>query len=57
VDSGGNYHGFLRTADGAFTPFDVEGATSTAIYAINDKGAVAGTYGTKDGTIGFAGKP
>lgn len=57
MDSGGNYHGFLRTADGAFTPFDVEGATSTAIYAINDKGAVAGTYGTKDGTIGFAGKP
>jgi len=25
--------------------------------AINDKGAIAGSYGTNDGTFGFAGKP
>jgi len=56
LDSTGT-HGFLRFADGTFTPFDIEGATWTGIYVLNDKGEIAGEYGTKDGVFGFAGKP
>ena len=56
-DSSGQGHGFLRTAHGTFTPFDYPGASWTEIRAINDKGAIAGSYGTNDGTFGFAGKP
>jgi len=59
----GNYwnstsgHGFLRAADGTFTPFDIEGAYSTVINLINDKGVIAGNYRNKDGYFGFIGKP
>jgi probable HAF family extracellular repeat protein len=56
----GVYHGFLRTADGVFTPFDVAGSFSTTITAINDKGAIAGIYQEKDDFspyLVFAGKP
>jgi len=50
-------HGFIRAADGTFTPFDIEGGSLAEIRAINDKGAIAG-YAWKDGVrIGFAGKP
>ncbi|MBL8214141.1 MAG: hypothetical protein JNK87_25700 [Bryobacterales bacterium] len=35
---------FLRSADGTITLFDVPGATSTALTAINDNGTVTGTF-------------
>jgi hypothetical protein len=58
VDSAGIYHGFIRAADGTFTPFDPEGSVYTDIRAINNKGAIAGTYATQDGqAFDFAGKP
>jgi len=51
-------HGFIRTADGTITPFDVEGSVNTQIFAINNKGAIAGIYTNADGVIfGFAGTP
>jgi len=50
-------HGFLRAADGTFTPFDFEGAYSTVINLINDEGMIAGNYRNKDGYFGFIGKP
>jgi len=59
VDSEGRtWHGFIRTADETFTPFDVRGSTYTQILAMNNKGAIAGVYTNKDGvTLAFAGKP
>lgn len=57
-DNNDTVHGFFRTADGTFTPFDIEGAASTIISAINNKGAIAGQYTNQDGDLlGFAGKP
>jgi len=58
TDHGNVAHGFLRAADGTFTPFDVKGSIGTEIDAINDKGEIAGTYKNTDGVpFGFAGKP
>ncbi len=57
TDASGKGHGFIRTADGTFTPFDIDGAYGTGLTAINDKGMIAGGYSTKDGHFGFAGKP
>ncbi len=52
------WHGFIRTADGTIAPFDVEGAVNTQIFAINNKGAIAGIYTNAAGVIGgFAGTP
>jgi len=57
TDSSNVTHGFLRAADGTFTPFDIAGASWTRITAINDKGAITGSAWI-DGTVyGFAGKP
>jgi len=57
VDSSRNVHGFFRTADGTFTPFDLKGSGSTDIRAINDKGAIAGSTWIDGHVFGFAGKP
>jgi hypothetical protein len=40
----GEYHGFLRTKDGAINPIDVLGAVTTYASDINDGGAITGTY-------------
>jgi len=58
LDSSGVTHGFLRAADGTFTPFDPKGSVFTRIQAINNKGAIAGSYWTQDDQFfDFAGKP
>ena len=51
VDVNNVYHGFLRSRDGKFTTFDAPGADTTpnsfngtAALAINDLGAITGTY-------------
>lgn len=58
-DSGNDAHGFLRTPDGTYTTFDVDGA-QTVPNRINDRGAVVGTYidpntGIWDGFLRTAG--
>ena len=51
-------HGFIRIADGTFTVFDPPGAVSSGINAINNKGAITGSYTNQDGArLAFAGKP
>lgn len=57
VDGSRNMHGFFRTADGTFTPFDLKGSGGTDIRAINDKGAIAGSTWIDGHVFGFAGKP
>ncbi|HWY13687.1 MAG TPA: hypothetical protein VNX86_00930 [Rhizomicrobium sp.] len=42
-DSFANFYGFLRTPDGTFTEFAVDGGQTIA-YGISDNGAVSGTY-------------
>src|SRR5262245_61012362 len=37
-------HGFLRSADGSFTSFDVPSATSTFAMGINGTGQIVGQY-------------
>jgi hypothetical protein len=51
TDSSHNCHGFIRSADGTLTVFDVSGANSTRAFAINAKGEVTGSYqtGSTDG--------
>jgi hypothetical protein len=44
ADAAGTYHGFVRTAAGAFTDFDVPGARNTYVLGINAAGAISGTY-------------
>ncbi len=39
-------HGYVRTLGGAFTTFDVPGATATYAYGLNDLGQVTGSYGS-----------
>src|SRR5207248_1191389 len=43
-DSSGYYHGFLRTADGTITSFDVSGTHYTYPRSINGNGVIAGFY-------------
>jgi len=45
-DSNGLNHGFLRTAQGKFTTFDVPNAIGNLLYNafVNDRGIVAGTW-------------
>jgi uncharacterized membrane protein len=45
-DAMSNFHGFLRNPNGAITPFDVPGASSTFASGINDAGEIVGTYAT-----------
>ena len=52
------YHGFVRTADGAISAFEVPGAGTglgegTQARAINDLGAITGFYVDDIGTHGF----
>ena len=49
IDSNGAYHGYVRTAAGAITTFDISGAGSgagqgTAPASINTAGTIAGSY-------------
>lgn len=39
---GSAWHGFVRTPDGTITPFDPDGATYTAAFAINNAGTTTG---------------
>jgi len=48
-DSSKVRHGFIRTADGTFTPFDPAGSTRTEILAINNNGAIMGNYADQNG--------
>ncbi len=51
-------HGFLRTADGSFTTFDVPGATGgTWVRGISDRGLIVGGYIDGDGTHAFQRTP
>jgi len=44
-DSGGNAHGFLRTAStGVITEIKYPGALQTSCFGINDTGEISGTY-------------
>lgn len=47
---GGANHGFARTADGAFTPIDVPGASGTTPAFINLEGVIVGSYLDSTGT-------
>jgi probable HAF family extracellular repeat protein len=55
----GGYHGFVRDGSGAFTTFDITGATDgTYPQSINAKGEVAGGYRDSNNLLhGFVGKP
>jgi hypothetical protein len=44
VTTGGQIHGFIRTASGSVTIFDPIGSIETSVNALNDVGEVAGTY-------------
>jgi len=51
-------HGFLYAADGTFTVFDMPHSRFTEITALNNKGAIAGTYQKRDyAYLAFAGTP
>src|ERR1700733_3196601 len=41
---GTDYHGFVRTADGAITTFDIAGSLDIYAPSINSGGAIAGYY-------------
>lgn len=43
VHAGNQWHGFVRTKDGAFAQFDPDGSTDTEVSAINSSGVVIGT--------------
>lgn len=47
---GSQWHGFVRTPDGALTQFEPDGGASTDVTAINDLGTVTGT--SQIGAIG-----
>lgn len=49
-----NAHGFLRMRDGHFRTLDVQGATNTQVFGINDRRATVGQYTDATGTHGFA---
>jgi hypothetical protein len=61
LDSSGVAHGFVRTCDGNFTPFDVPsdtGAVETAAFSINSLGAVTGEFLDSIGAMhGFSRSP
>src|SRR6516162_8866902 len=44
TDTGGRFHGFLRSPWGAFTTFDPPGSVETFANSINPAGAITGTY-------------
>ncbi|MGA2592358.1 MAG: hypothetical protein ABSH32_20800, partial [Bryobacteraceae bacterium] len=44
-DNSSLLHGFVRTASGIMTTFDVPGANSTVPASINAAGVIAGSYG------------
>jgi hypothetical protein len=46
-------HAFVRSADGAFTTFDVSGSSGTGSSDINPGGVVIGSYTLARGAHGF----
>src|SRR5438105_2487757 len=56
-DAGGEYHGFLRTADGTITSFDVPGTNFTYPRNINNVGAITGSYQGSSNYEGFVRAP
>jgi hypothetical protein len=58
--SDGNFHGFFLSG-GAFTEYDIAGATSTLVHSINDAGDFAGAFsltgpnGTHQGFVSVGG--
>ena len=50
-------HGFVRTFDGTITTFDPSGAAYTYALAINDKGAVTGSFADGNGEHGYVRRP
>jgi hypothetical protein len=48
--TGAELHGFLLAngVNGRFTPIDFPGAPSTAVFGINDRGQITGTYVNPD---------
>ena len=56
-DADGNEHGFVL-CNGVYTTIDVPGSTATAVFSINAKGEIVGSYDDADGvTHGFVGTP
>jgi hypothetical protein len=54
----GNYHGFLRAANGTFTYFDPPGSVFTTPVAINPAGEITGNFkGSDNVTHGFVRSP
>jgi hypothetical protein len=53
VVGNGAQHGFVRTPDGNFTPFDVPGGTNTQPVSINNEGVITGSYTANGVTYGF----
>ena len=47
--SAGNYHGFLRDAQGNFTALDYPGSVDTKANGINNRGYIVGSYVDADG--------
>ena len=58
IDGSNVYHGFLRTLDGAITPFDPPGGPGAHALGINPAGAITGSYGdVGSGVHGFLRAP
>ena len=53
VEEDGPRRGYLRTADGNLERIDIPGSAETIVSAINDAGAVAGSYGDYGDQDGF----
>lgn len=50
MDSGWNWHGFIRKPDGTITTVDIAGATDTGFLGINDSGQIVGYYVDSQGS-------
>jgi hypothetical protein len=51
VDKNNVGHGFVRSASGVYTTFDVPGAGITAPWNINTSGVITGFYGDSNGVV------
>jgi uncharacterized membrane protein len=48
-----NARGFLRTRDGHYRTLEVQGASNTQVFGINDRRSIVGVYTDVTGTHGF----
>jgi uncharacterized membrane protein len=48
-----NPRGFLRTRDGHYRTLEVQGASATGVFGINDRRSIVGQYTDVTGTHGF----